>query len=132
MKITEIITEAANPAQQAAIAISMKKVGKKPKRVDEADMNRRGFLKGASAAAASCGLAGCGGLDGGIFDTNCSEHIDDSIKKYGNPGNVYKSNFSDGSYIHTYWWYNKGIALTFKWGTLYGKCNVDSFTFRSY
>lgn len=31
MKITDIITEAANPAQQAAIAISMKKAGKKPK-----------------------------------------------------------------------------------------------------
>ena len=30
MKITDIITEAANPAQQAAIAISMKKAGKKP------------------------------------------------------------------------------------------------------
>jgi len=31
MKITDIVTEAANPAQQAAIAISMKKAGKKPK-----------------------------------------------------------------------------------------------------
>jgi hypothetical protein len=31
MKVTEIITEAANPAQQAAIAISMKKAGNKPK-----------------------------------------------------------------------------------------------------
>jgi hypothetical protein len=31
MKITEIITEAANAAQQAAIAISMKKAGKKPR-----------------------------------------------------------------------------------------------------
>jgi hypothetical protein len=31
MKITEVIIEAANPAQQAAIAISMKKAGKKPK-----------------------------------------------------------------------------------------------------
>jgi len=31
MKITEILTEAKNPAQQAAIAISMKKAGKKPK-----------------------------------------------------------------------------------------------------
>jgi len=31
MKITDVITEAANPAQQAAIAISMKKAGKKPK-----------------------------------------------------------------------------------------------------
>ena len=31
MKITDIITEAANSAQQAAIAISMKKAGKKPK-----------------------------------------------------------------------------------------------------
>jgi hypothetical protein len=30
MKVNEIITEAANPAQQAAIAISMKKAGKKP------------------------------------------------------------------------------------------------------
>jgi hypothetical protein len=32
MKITDVITEAANPAQQAAIAISMKKAGKKPKK----------------------------------------------------------------------------------------------------
>jgi hypothetical protein len=31
MKVNEIITEAANPAQQAAIAISMKKANKKPK-----------------------------------------------------------------------------------------------------
>jgi hypothetical protein len=31
MKINEILTEAANPAQQAAIAINMKKAGKKPK-----------------------------------------------------------------------------------------------------
>lgn len=31
MKVNEIITEAANPAQQAAIAISMKKAGMKPK-----------------------------------------------------------------------------------------------------
>jgi hypothetical protein len=31
MKITDVITEAASPAQQAAIAISMKKAGKKPK-----------------------------------------------------------------------------------------------------
>ena len=59
MRITEIITEAANPAQQAAIAISMKKAGKKPKSeaVDEADMSRRGFLKGMGAAA----LAGAAG-----------------------------------------------------------------------
>jgi hypothetical protein len=31
MKVNEIITEAANPAQQAAIAVSMKKAGKKPR-----------------------------------------------------------------------------------------------------
>ncbi len=31
MKVNEIITETANPAQQAAIAISMKKAGKKPR-----------------------------------------------------------------------------------------------------
>ena len=31
MKVKDIILEAANPAQQAAIAISMKKAGKKPK-----------------------------------------------------------------------------------------------------
>jgi len=31
MRITEILTEAANPAQQAAIAIAMKKAGNKPK-----------------------------------------------------------------------------------------------------
>ena len=31
MKVTDIITEAANPAQQAAIAVAMKKAGKKPK-----------------------------------------------------------------------------------------------------
>jgi hypothetical protein len=34
MRITEIITEAANPEKQAAIAIAMKKAGKKPKNED--------------------------------------------------------------------------------------------------
>ena len=33
MKVTEIITEAASAAQQAAIAISMKKAHKKPKNI---------------------------------------------------------------------------------------------------
>ena len=35
MRISEILTEAASPAQQAAIAVAMKKAGKKPKNVDE-------------------------------------------------------------------------------------------------
>lgn len=39
MKIQEFVVEAANPAQQAAIAISMKKAGKKPK--NEADIGER-------------------------------------------------------------------------------------------
>jgi len=39
MKITDIILEASSPAQQAAIAINMKKHGKKPKHVDEAGEN---------------------------------------------------------------------------------------------
>jgi len=40
MKVTDIITEAANPAQQAAIAIAMKKAGKKPKQgVAEGSLN---------------------------------------------------------------------------------------------
>jgi len=38
MKITDIVTEAANPAQQAAIAISMKKAGKKPQSEGVFDM----------------------------------------------------------------------------------------------
>ena len=62
MKITDIITEAASPAQQAAIAISMKTAGKKPKTVDE-DLTRRGFLRGLGAAvagAAGSALAGSG------------------------------------------------------------------------
>jgi hypothetical protein len=37
MKITDVITEAANPAQQAAIAVAMKKAGKKPKSEDMAE-----------------------------------------------------------------------------------------------
>jgi hypothetical protein len=56
MKITDIITEAASPAQQAAIAVSMKKAGKKPRSVDE-DLTRRGFLRGLGAAAVA-GAAG--------------------------------------------------------------------------
>ena len=47
MKITDIITEAANPAQQAAIAVSMKKAGKKPKQgVAEGSLNE--FAPGSS------------------------------------------------------------------------------------
>ncbi len=37
MKLSEFIDEAANPAQQAAIAIAMKKAGKKPKNEQEVD-----------------------------------------------------------------------------------------------
>lgn len=39
MKLSEFIDEAANPAQQAAIAIAMKKAGKKPK--NEAEIDER-------------------------------------------------------------------------------------------
>jgi hypothetical protein len=46
-------TEAANAAQQAAIAINMKKNHKKPK---NEDMSRRGFLKGMGAMAAGAAL----------------------------------------------------------------------------
>ena len=56
MKITDVITEAASPAQQAAKAIAMKKAGKKPRSVDE-DLTRRGFLRGLGAAAVA-GAAG--------------------------------------------------------------------------
>lgn len=35
MRFTEIISEDANPKRQAAIAIAMKKAGKKPKSVAE-------------------------------------------------------------------------------------------------
>ena len=52
MKITDVITEAANSAQQAAKAIAMKKAGKKPRSVDE-DLTRRGFLRGLGAVAAA-------------------------------------------------------------------------------
>lgn len=40
MKITDIITEAASPAQQAAIAISMKKAGKKPRSESVTEMDK--------------------------------------------------------------------------------------------
>jgi hypothetical protein len=39
MRFTEIISEAGSPAQQAAIAIAMKKAGKKPKKVNESYLN---------------------------------------------------------------------------------------------
>jgi len=47
VRIKEIISEAANAAQQAAIAINMKKQGKKPKEeTDEADENLNEIQKG--------------------------------------------------------------------------------------
>ena len=49
------VKEAGSPAQQAAIAINMKKHHKKPK---HEDISRRGFLRGIGAAAA--GAAGLG------------------------------------------------------------------------
>ena len=53
MKITDVITEAASPAQQAAIAISMKKAGNKPK---------QGVAEGLNEFAADDGNDG-GGKD---------------------------------------------------------------------
>jgi len=49
------MAEASSPAQQAAIAVNMKKNHKKPK---NEDISRRGFLRGIGAAAA--GAAGLG------------------------------------------------------------------------
>ena len=39
MRFTEFISEAGSPGQQAAIAIAMKKAGKKPKGVAEDSLN---------------------------------------------------------------------------------------------
>ena len=50
MKITDIILEAANPAQQAAIAIAMKKAGKKPK---------QGVAEGSEKRCMQCGMKNC-------------------------------------------------------------------------
>jgi hypothetical protein len=51
MKVTDIITEAANPAQQAAIAISMKKAGKKPKTEGMAEGSKEDMSKEVKAMA---------------------------------------------------------------------------------
>jgi len=67
MKVTDIITEAANPAQQAAIAISMKKAGKKPKTEGMAE-GWQGELAGGTIGGIAGNLAGIalGGPIGGI------------------------------------------------------------------
>jgi hypothetical protein len=66
MKITDVITEAASPAQQAAIAISMKKAGKKPKQ----DMTE-------GSESDAYGNTGekheCGSCDGTGIDTHNDE-----------------------------------------------------------
>ena len=66
MKITDVITEAASPAQQAAIAVSMKKAGKKPK---------QGVAEGSESDA--YGNTGekheCGSCDGTGIDTHDDE-----------------------------------------------------------
>ena len=49
MRFTEFISEAGSPAQQAAIAIAMKKAGKKPKDVAEAGIT--GSSRSAEAIA---------------------------------------------------------------------------------
>jgi hypothetical protein len=46
MKIKDFVVEAANPAQQAAIAISMKKAGKKPKNETATGPKFTGHFKG--------------------------------------------------------------------------------------
>ena len=53
------MAEAGSPAQQAAIAINMKKHHKKPKHEDvDEDISRRGFLRGAGAALGGAALGG--------------------------------------------------------------------------
>jgi hypothetical protein len=51
MKVNEIITEAASAAQQAAIAISMKKAGKKPKSPGMAEGSKEDMSKEVKAMA---------------------------------------------------------------------------------
>lgn len=46
MKLSDIVKEAATPAQQAAIAIAMKKAGKKPKNEDGPGSKFTGYFRG--------------------------------------------------------------------------------------
>jgi hypothetical protein len=117
MKITEILTEAANPAQQAAIAIAMKKAHKKPK--SEGSLNEfasapnpggENYLQ-ALASAWYNGTFNTGNLHKGIKSQEDVERIlergihcgDGKIRKY---SIGYNSNFdgveiqSDDHYEH--------------------------------
>lgn len=90
MKITDVITEAANPAQQAAIAIAMKKAGKKPRQsVAEGSLNELspGLLQRAAQGAK---VKRDQAMDpevhsalGGGYMNPLAKHYDTVVKKFG-------------------------------------------------
>ena len=134
MKITDIITEAANSAQQAAKAIAMKKAGKKPRSVDE-DLTRRGFLRGLGAAAvagaAGSALAGTDDLD---FPNKVQKMHSDMMEK--NPryakehealGIALARGFVGAAAENNKRWYQKTAELLQKYGVKVNEGVAEGF-----
>jgi hypothetical protein len=95
MKLVEIITEAANPAQQAAIAIAKKKAGKKPKNESYTmeDEQIDGMAQGEIRAIIKNAIHIKKQLDQGVsldgwmysYITTSNDHLNSVAEQIGNP-----------------------------------------------
>lgn len=83
---------------------------------------RAAICAGALAAAS---IAGCG--DGGIFD--CDDEMDDLVAAIGQPQEV-QSYSSSGYSSVTFWYWRRGLAKTFTWGSnVSGGCEESEYRF---
>jgi hypothetical protein len=95
MKLVEIIAEAANPAQRAAIAIAMKKAGKKPKNESYTmeDEQIDGMAQGEIRAIIKNAIHIKNQLDNGVsldgwmysYVTTSNDHLNSVAEQIGNP-----------------------------------------------
>jgi len=74
-------------------------------------------------------VSSCSGPFGNIFDCSCDDQIEDVVAVLGQPGEIDKYDTSDGYHSWTYWYWCKGIAYTFTWGSAAGCCEWSTYQF---
>lgn len=76
-------------------------------------------------------LFGCGGgSDDGLnySDADCSPEIAQVVGERGDPEEIRRYD-THNYHSHTYWYWQQGISVTFKWGSIVDGCEVSTYTF---
>ena len=71
-------------------------------------------------------LAGCDAFTAG--SANCDDELSDARFKHGGPEEI-NTYTSRGFNSIDYWWWSKGLNMSFSWGSNVAGCDVTVYTF---